>query len=41
MHKAVAGNKTIAIDHAILHAEILAAVPDQLVQLFKSAFVEQ
>ena len=33
--------KAIAIDHVVLHAEVLASVPDQLVQFFKRSFIEQ
>ena len=38
---AVAGDEAIAGDDLLVHAEIAAAVGDQLVDLFEGAFVEQ
>jgi selenocysteine-specific elongation factor len=41
MHESVPGDEAVAIDHVVLHAEVLASVPDQLVQFFKRSFIEQ
>ena len=41
MDATVTGDEAVARDDLLVHAEIAAAVRDQLVQLFKSAFVEQ
>ena len=37
----VAGDEAVAVDHLLVHAEVAAAVADQLVQLTEGAFVEQ
>jgi hypothetical protein len=37
----MSGNKAVAIHDAVLHTEVLAAVTDQLIQLFKRAFVQK
>jgi selenocysteine-specific elongation factor len=37
----MSGDEAVAIHHAVLHSEVLAAMVDQLVQLFKSAFVQK
>ena len=39
--QAVPGDEAVAVDHLLVHAEIAAAVADQLVHFFKRAFVEQ
>ncbi len=39
--QAVTGDEPVAVDHLFLHAEVLAAVADQLVHFLKRAFVEQ
>ena len=38
---AVTGNETVAIDLVLVHAEVVAAVGDELVGLLEGAFVEQ
>ncbi len=35
------GDKAIAINHIVLHAEVLAAVAHKLVQLFKRSLIQQ
>jgi hypothetical protein len=37
----VAGNEAVAVDHLLGHAEIVAAVPDQLIGFNEGAFVQQ
>ena len=39
--EAVAGDEAVAVDDLLIHAEIAAAVADELVHLFEGAFVEQ
>ena len=41
MDQAVAGDEAIAVDHLLVHAEVPAAMADQLVHLFEGAFVQQ
>ena len=41
MDQTVAGDKAVAINDSVLHAEVLAAMSDELVQFFKGSFVEQ
>jgi uncharacterized membrane protein YebE (DUF533 family) len=37
----MARNEAVAVDHGMLHAEVVAAMPDQLIDLFERAFIEQ
>ena len=39
--QAVAGDEAVAVDHLFVHAEVVAAMADQLVGFLEGAFVEQ
>ena len=37
----MSGDEAVAIHHIVLHAEIVAAMPHQLIELFERAFIQQ
>ena len=38
---AIPGDKPVTVHYLLVHAEVAATVPDQLVQLFERAFIQQ